>query len=81
MQRLAGRASRATRPGGLLVLSSCSAALGLHELSLALAVGARDAGQRPLVLERVFQGPDHPVPAAFEDGLYLTTLIAEITPE
>jgi 23S rRNA (cytosine1962-C5)-methyltransferase len=81
MRRLAGQACRATRPGGLLVLSSCSAALGLHDLSLALAVGARDAGRRPLVLERIFQGPDHPVPAAFKEGLYLTTLVAEITPE
>jgi len=81
MQRLAGWASRATRPGGLLMLSSCSAALGLSDLSVALAVGARDAGRRPLVLERAFQGPDHPVPAAFREGLYLTTLIAEIALE
>jgi 23S rRNA (cytosine1962-C5)-methyltransferase len=30
------------------------------------------------VLERFFQGADHPVPAAFPEGLYLTSLIAEI---
>jgi 23S rRNA (cytosine1962-C5)-methyltransferase len=81
MRRIAGLGSRATRPGGLLILCSCSAALGLNELSHSLALGARDASRRPLVLERAFQGPDHPVPAAFKEGLYLTTLIAEITPD
>ena len=79
MRNLASLGSRATRRGGLLVLCSCSAALGMDELARALALGARDAGQRPLVLERVFQGPDHPVPAAFSEGLYLVTLIAEMT--
>jgi 23S rRNA (cytosine1962-C5)-methyltransferase len=78
MRRLAALGSRATRPGGLLVLCSCSAAIGMAELTRALALGARDVGQRPVILERVFQGPDHPVPAAFSDGLYLVTLIAEM---
>jgi 23S rRNA (cytosine1962-C5)-methyltransferase len=32
------------------------------------------------VLERWFQGPDHPVPAAFGEGLYLKALIARIEP-
>jgi 23S rRNA (cytosine1962-C5)-methyltransferase len=77
-RRLAGLGCRATRPGGLLVLSSCSAALGVRELSRATALGARDVGLRALVLERIFQGPDHPVPAAFPEGLYLSTLILEI---
>jgi 23S rRNA (cytosine1962-C5)-methyltransferase len=77
-RRLAALGCRATRPGGLLVLSSCSAALGLRELARATALGARDVGLRALVLERIFQGPDHPVPAAFPEGLYLSTLILEI---
>jgi 23S rRNA (cytosine1962-C5)-methyltransferase len=34
---------------------------------------------RPVILERLFQGPDHPVPAAFPEGLYLSTLIVEVT--
>jgi 23S rRNA (cytosine1962-C5)-methyltransferase len=78
MRRLAANACRATRPGGRLVLSSCSAALGLADLTRVLALGARDVEMRALVLERLFQGPDHPVNAAFPDGLYLSTLIAEI---
>ncbi|HEY6080964.1 MAG TPA: class I SAM-dependent rRNA methyltransferase [Polyangiaceae bacterium] len=78
MRRLAAQAARATKPGGLLVLCSCSAAIGLSELTRALSLGAADVGLRALVTERFFQGADHPVPAAFPEGLYLTSLLAEI---
>jgi 23S rRNA (cytosine1962-C5)-methyltransferase len=77
MRRLAAAASSAVREGGLIVLSSCSAALGPAELARALALGARDVGREALVLERLFQGADHPVPAAFPEGLYLSSIIAE----
>jgi 23S rRNA (cytosine1962-C5)-methyltransferase len=78
MRRLAAEGVRATRPGGLFVLCSCSAAIGHPELSRALALGARDVGARATVLERLSQGPDHPVPAAFPEGLYLASVIAEV---
>lgn len=78
MRRLAGAGVRATTPGGLLVLCSCSAAIGFAELTRALALGARDVGARATVLERYTQGADHPVPAAFPEGLYLSSLIAQI---
>ncbi len=78
MRKLAGQGARATKPGGLLVLCSCSAAVGLNELTRALALGARDVGARATVLERLTQGADHPVPAAFPEGLYLSSLIARI---
>jgi 23S rRNA (cytosine1962-C5)-methyltransferase len=80
MRRLAAAGARATRPGGLLALCSCSAAIGISELARCAALGARDVGARPIVLERLFQGPDHPVPAAFPEGLYLSTLLLEIQP-
>ncbi|HLV67779.1 MAG TPA: class I SAM-dependent rRNA methyltransferase [Polyangiaceae bacterium] len=80
MRRLAGLGCRATRPGGLLVISSCSAALGLFDLTRVVALGARDVGATAVVLERIFQGPDHPVPAAFPEGLYLSSLVVEIGP-
>jgi 23S rRNA (cytosine1962-C5)-methyltransferase len=79
-QKLAAAACRATRPGGLLVLCSCSAAVGLDALTRALALGARDANVRATVAERFFQGPDHPVPAAFSEGLYLSSLLAMVEP-
>jgi 23S rRNA (cytosine1962-C5)-methyltransferase len=78
MRRLAGAGARATKPGGLFVLCSCSAAIGQAELARALALGARDIGARATVLERFSQGPDHPVPASFPEGLYLSSLIAQI---
>jgi 23S rRNA (cytosine1962-C5)-methyltransferase len=78
MRKLAAAGCRATTNSGLFVLCSCSAAIGLSELTRALALGARDAGARAIVLERVFQGADHPVPAPFPEGLYLTSLVARI---
>ncbi len=78
MRRVAAAACRATAPGGLLVLCSCSAALGPSELVRSLALGARDVGLQPRVLERWFQGPDHPVAAAFPEGTYLSTVIATL---
>ena len=78
MQMLAKAAAAATRPGGILVLCSCSAGLGLQALGRALAVGASMAQRRATVLDRVFQDVDHPTPAAFPEGLYLSSVIAEI---
>ena len=79
MRRLCAAGARATRPDGLLVVSSCSAALGMLDLTRCLALGARDVGVRTTILERLYQGPDHPVPAAFPEGLYLSTVIAQVT--
>jgi 23S rRNA (cytosine1962-C5)-methyltransferase len=76
--KLAENACRATKPGGLLVLCSCSAAVDLVALTRALATGATRANVDATVLERWFQGADHPVPAAFGEGLYLKALIARI---
>ena len=77
-RRIARAACRATRTGGLLVISSCSAAIGVEDLIRALALGARDANLEAVILERHFQSPDHPVPAAFPEGLYLKSVIARI---
>lgn len=76
--RLAENACRAVRPGGWLVLCSCSAAVDLLALTRALATGATRANVDAVVIERWFQGADHPVPAAFGEGLYLKALIARI---
>lgn len=79
MRKLAQGATRACTEGGIVVLCSCSAAIGLFELRRAMALGARDAGRRAVVLERVFQGGDHPVPAAFPEGQYLTNLVVQVS--
>jgi 23S rRNA (cytosine1962-C5)-methyltransferase len=79
-QRLALSACRATKPRGFLVFCSCSGAVSTDDLVRALALGARQANLGAVVLERWSQGPDHPVPAAFPEGLYLKALVAQIVP-
>lgn len=78
--RLAELGCRATRPGGILVFCSCSAAVDLTALTRALATGALRANVQALTIERHFQGVDHPVSAAFPEGLYLKALVARIEP-
>jgi 23S rRNA (cytosine1962-C5)-methyltransferase len=78
--KLAEAACRATRPGGHVVVCSCSAAVDLTALTRALATGALRANVQAIVLERHFQGADHPVPAAFGEGLYLKALLARMEP-
>jgi 23S rRNA (cytosine1962-C5)-methyltransferase len=76
--KLAENACRATRPGGFIVFCSCSAAIDLVALTRALAQGATRANVEATVLERWFQGADHPVPSAFGEGLYLKALVARV---
>jgi 23S rRNA (cytosine1962-C5)-methyltransferase len=78
--KLAELGCRATKPGGLLVVCSCSAAVDVAALTRALAIGALRANVQAFVLERYFQGLDHPVPAAFPEGLYLKALVARVEP-
>lgn len=77
-RKLAAAGCRATKPGGVLVLCSCSSAVGIEELIRALALGARDVRMQAVVFERHFQGADHPVPAAFPEGLYLKSVLARV---
>ncbi|MEZ4442062.1 MAG: class I SAM-dependent rRNA methyltransferase [Polyangiaceae bacterium] len=77
-RKLAASAAAATAPGGILAFCSCSAAVTEELLQRHLALGARDAGRRAVIVDRCFQGPDHPVLAAFPEGLYLTVLLARI---
>jgi 23S rRNA (cytosine1962-C5)-methyltransferase len=76
--RLAESACRVVTPGGRLVLSSCSGAVDLGALTRALATGARRANVEATVLERGFQGADHPTTASFPEGLYLKWIIARV---
>lgn len=78
-RKLAAGACAAVKPGGLVVLCSCSAAVDMDALQRCLALGAREVGRRAVVVQRLFQGPDHPVPAAFPEGLYLKGLVARVS--
>jgi 23S rRNA (cytosine1962-C5)-methyltransferase len=78
--KLAESACHAVAPGGVLVYCSCSGAVDLFALARALATGARRANVRATILERGYQGADHPSPAAFPEGVYLKWVIARIEP-
>jgi 23S rRNA (cytosine1962-C5)-methyltransferase len=76
--QLAQLGARLVRDGGYLVLCSCSGAVDLNALTRQLADGVARAHADATVVERVLQGADHPVHAAFPEGLYLKALIARI---
>ena len=78
-RRLALAGCRTTRPGGILIMCSCSSAVSIDDLIRTLTLGAREARMEAVVFERHFQGGDHPVPAAFPEGLYLKSVIARIS--
>lgn len=71
-------ATSRTSASGIVIVSSCSAALGIDQVERCLALGARDAGRNAVVFERVFQGGDHPVAPAFPEGRYLSTALAYV---
>ncbi len=77
-RKLAAGACQAARTGGLVAICSCSGSVSSELLQRCLALGARDVGRRAIVVERLYQGGDHPVPAAFPDGLYLKVLVARV---
>ena len=51
---------------------------GMVDLERAVATGAT-RGHYATVIERLYQGADHPVPAAFPEALYLRTVIARLS--
>ena len=77
-QRLNQLAMNATADGGILVSASCSQLVGATELERIIAAAARDAGRRVQILEVRSQGPDHPLPPAFEEGRYLKVVICQV---
>jgi 23S rRNA (cytosine1962-C5)-methyltransferase len=78
--KLAELGCRATKHGGTLVFCSCSGAVDLWALTRALATGALRANVHAYIWDRAFQGADHPVSAAFPEGLYLKALLARVEP-
>jgi 23S rRNA (cytosine1962-C5)-methyltransferase len=66
------------RPGGLLVTFSCSGLVGA-ELFQKIVFGASiDAGRDVQILERLAQGPDHPVLLTFPESAYLKGFVCRV---
>ncbi len=67
-----------TRPGGLLVQSSCSSRVGEAEFHATIRSAADDAGRSLQEWMRTGHAIDHPV--TFPEGRYLKTLFARVDP-
>ncbi len=78
--RLNRQALQLLAPGGFLISSSCSMHLAVERLQQLLLRATRDSGRRLQVLERGFQGVDHPVHPAIPETAYLKTLFCRVLP-
>lgn len=68
-------ACKLLNPGGTLLTFSCSGLLSTELFQKVVADAALDA-KRPLhIIERLFQGADHPVRTNFPESLYLKGLV------
>ncbi len=59
------------KPGGRLIVCSCSYQLGLQELVETCRLAASDRHTRLFLEDVTFQDRDHPAPIHFPEGLYL----------
>lgn len=62
-------------PGGILVTFSCSGGLNEGLFQKIVSDAALDAGAFAVILDKLNQGPDHPVSLNFPEGAYLKGLI------
>jgi 23S rRNA (cytosine1962-C5)-methyltransferase len=62
-------------PGGILVTFSCSGGINSNLFQKIVADAALDASVNAVVLDKLNQGPDHPVGLNFPEGEYLKGLI------
>lgn len=73
-QRLARMASGLVRPGGFLVLCSCSHAAGVEAFHKANVQGIAKAGRKAALIHSGRAGPDHPVHLGLPESSYLKAL-------
>jgi 23S rRNA (cytosine1962-C5)-methyltransferase len=66
------------RPGGTLITFSCSGLVSADLFQKIVFGASVDAGRDVQVVERLGQGPDHPVLLAFPEGEYLKGLICRV---
>jgi len=78
-RHLCGLALRALRPPGMLVVCSCSAALGFEALQHVVRETAVEEQRTAQIVRVSGAAPDHPVLPAFPEGQYLTCLWVAVT--
>ena len=65
-------------PGGTLITFSCSGGISESLFQKIVADAALDAGVTSSIVEKLNQGPDHPIGLNFPEGAYLKGLICKI---
>ena len=71
-------ALRILRPGGILFTFSCSGLVSADLFQKVVFGASVDAGRDVQIIERLSQGPDHPVLLAFPEGEYLKGLVCQV---
>jgi 23S rRNA (cytosine1962-C5)-methyltransferase len=66
------------RPGGILFTFSCSGGIDADLFQKIVFGAAVDAGREVQVIERLFQGSDHPVLLSFPESAYLKGLVCRV---
>jgi 23S rRNA (cytosine1962-C5)-methyltransferase len=66
------------RPGGLLITFSCSGLVSTDLFQKIVFGASVDAGRDVQILERLTQGPDHPVLLTFPESEYLKGLMCRV---
>lgn len=66
------------RPGGTLVTFSCSGAVSADLFQKIIFGAALDAGREVQIIDRLSQGPDHPVLVTFPESEYLKGFICRV---
>jgi 23S rRNA (cytosine1962-C5)-methyltransferase len=68
------------RPAGFLATFSCSGGVDADLFQKIVAGAALDAGVQAQIVDRLQQGPDHPVALNFPEGAYLKGLLLRVSP-
>ena len=70
---------RLLKPGGVLVTFSCSGHLDPGLFQKIVADAALDAEREAHIMQRLFQGPDHPVALPYPEAAYLKGLVVQVS--
>ncbi len=77
-ERVARLAAPLVKPGGYLVLCSCSHAADLTKFRASCLRGIGRAGREAQILQTGFAGPDHPTHPALAESSYLKALFLRV---
>jgi 23S rRNA (cytosine1962-C5)-methyltransferase len=79
-RRINELAIRALKPEGMLISASCSHHMTEESLLSQVLQAARHLDREAVLLEKGYQGPDHPMQASIPETAYLKTLVMRILP-